>query len=632
MNMQDDAVTGDPPRKGAWAVTIAAIGVVYGDIGTSPLYTMKEAFGPVYGLRATDANVLGILSLVFWSLVLVVTVKYVFIVMRADNRGEGGIMALMAMAQRSLPLASETAYVMGILGIFGAALFFGDGVITPAISVLSAVEGLEVAAPSLSRYIVPVTIGVLIALFAVQRKGTESVGKVFGPVTVLWFISLAVWGLLGIIDTPRVLAAVSPAPAAQFVLHHGGHAFFVLGAVVLAVTGAEALYADMGHFGRKPIQRAWLWFVFPALVLNYFGQGALLLGHPSAASNPFYRLVPSWALVPMIVLATAATVIASQAVISGAFSIARQGMQLGFLPRLAVVHTSESTIGQVYVPMINRLLLLVIIGLVLGFGSSSALASAYGVSVTGTMLITSVLLLVVARHRWHLSTPMLVVLGTLMLVIDALFLGANLVKFADGGWFPLALGIVVFTLMRTWRRGRTLLVEELRKESPPIEGVVADIAARKLPRVPGTAVFLTADNASVPHALLQNLRHNKVLHQRNVLLTIETVQAPRADEDERSTIRAAGDGFWRVTVRFGFMEDPNVPRVLEALVIDGVEMVPRDTTYFASRETLVARKRGGMPPWRDKLFLLLSRNTVSATEFFHIPGSRLVELGTQVEI
>ncbi|MBP6693186.1 MAG: KUP/HAK/KT family potassium transporter, partial [Xanthomonadales bacterium] len=401
---------------------------------------------------------------------------------------------------------------------------------------------------------------------------------------------------------------------------------------VLAVTGAEALYADMGHFGRKPIQRAWLWFVFPALVLNYFGQGALLLGHPSAASNPFYRLVPSWALVPMIVLATAATVIASQAVISGAFSIARQGMQLGFLPRLAVVHTSESTIGQVYVPMINRLLLLVIIGLVLGFGSSSALASAYGVSVTGTMLITSVLLLVVARHRWHLSTPMLVVLGTLMLVIDALFLGANLVKFADGGWFPLALGIVVFTLMRTWRRGRTLLVEELRKESPPIEGVVADIAARKLPRVPGTAVFLTADNASVPHALLQNLRHNKVLHQRNVLLTIETVQAPRADEDERSTIRAAGDGFWRVTVRFGFMEDPNVPRVLEALVIDGVEMVPRDTTYFASRETLVARKRGGMPPWRDKLFLLLSRNTVSATEFFHIPGSRLVELGTQVEI
>ncbi|MBL8272298.1 MAG: potassium transporter Kup [Xanthomonadales bacterium] len=632
MNMQDDAVAGDPPRKGAWAVTIAAVGVVYGDIGTSPLYTMKEAFGPVYGLRATDANVLGILSLVFWSLVLVVTVKYVFIVMRADNRGEGGIMALMAMAQRSLPLASETAYVMGILGIFGAALFFGDGVITPAISVLSAVEGLEVAAPSLSRYIVPVTIGVLIALFAVQRKGTESVGKVFGPVTVLWFISLAVWGLLGIIDTPRVLAAVSPAPAVQFVLHHGGHAFFVLGAVVLAVTGAEALYADMGHFGRKPIQRAWLWFVFPALVLNYFGQGALLLGHPSAASNPFYRLVPSWALVPMIVLATAATVIASQAVISGAFSIARQGMQLGFLPRLAVVHTSESTIGQVYVPMINRLLLLVIIGLVLGFGSSSALASAYGVSVTGTMLITSVLLLVVARHRWHLSTPMLVVLGTLMLVIDALFLGANLVKFADGGWFPLALGIVVFTLMRTWRRGRTLLVEELRKESPPIEGVVADIAARKLPRVPGTAVFLTADNASVPHALLQNLRHNKVLHQRNVLLTIETVQAPRADEDERSTIRAAGDGFWRVTVRFGFMEDPNVPRVLEALVIDGVEMVPRDTTYFASRETLVARKRGGMPPWRDKLFLLLSRNTVSATEFFHIPGSRLVELGTQVEI
>ena len=619
-------------RSNPLALTIAAIGVVFGDIGTSPLYTMKEAFGPVYGLRATDGNVLGILSLVFWSLMLIVTVKYVFVVMRADNRGEGGIMALMAMAQRSLPLASETAYVMGILGIFGAALFFGDGVITPAISVLSAVEGLEVAAPGLSRYIIPVTVGVLIGLFLIQRKGTERVGKVFGPVTVLWFLSLALWGVLGIADTPRVLSAISPLPALDFVLHHGSHAFFVLGAVVLAVTGAEALYADMGHFGRRPIQRAWLWFVFPALVLNYFGQGALLLEHPSAASNPFYRLVPGWALLPMIVLATAATVIASQAVISGAFSLARQGMQLGFLPRLAVVHTSASTIGQVYVPMINRLLLLVIIGLVLGFGSSSALASAYGVSVTGTMLITTVLLLVVARHRWHLSTPVLVVLGGLMLLIDGLFLSANLVKFAEGGWFPLALGIVVFALMRTWRRGRQLLVEALHKESPRVESFVADLGRRQLPRVPGTAVFLTADNGAVPHALVQNLRHNKVLHQRNVLLTVETVQAPRADDDERSAIRAIGDGFWRINVRFGFMEDPDVPRVLEALALDGADIVPRDTTYFASRETLVARAPRGMAPWRDKLFLLLSRNTVSATEFFRIPGSRLVELGTQVEI
>jgi len=622
----------DGARGSPWTLTIAAIGVVFGDIGTSPLYTMKEAFGPVYGLRATDGNVLGILSLVFWSLMLIVTVKYVFVVMRADNRGEGGIMALMAMAQRSLPLASETAYVMGILGIFGAALFFGDGVITPAISVLSAVEGLEVAAPGLSRYIIPVTVGVLIGLFLIQRKGTERVGKVFGPVTVLWFLSLALWGVLGIADTPRVLSAISPLPALDFVLHHGSHAFFVLGAVVLAVTGAEALYADMGHFGRRPIQRAWLWFVFPALVLNYFGQGALLLEHPSAASNPFYRLVPGWALLPMIVLATAATVIASQAVISGAFSLARQGMQLGFLPRLAVVHTSESTIGQVYVPMINRLLLLVIIGLVLGFGSSSALASAYGVSVTGTMLITTVLLLVVARHRWHLSTPVLVVLGGLMLLIDGLFLSANLVKFAEGGWFPLALGIVVFALMRTWRRGRQLLVEALHKESPRVESFIADLGRRQLPRVPGTAVFLTADNGAVPHALVQNLRHNKVLHQRNVLLTVETVQAPRADDDERSAIRAIGDGFWRITVRFGFMEDPAVPRVLEELALDGAAIVPRDTTYFASRETLVARAHRGMAPWRDKLFLLLSRNTVSATEFFRIPGSRLVELGTQVEI
>jgi KUP system potassium uptake protein len=623
---------GDAPRKGSSSVIIAAIGVVFGDIGTSPLYTIREAFGPVYGLRATDANVLGILSMVFWSLILIVTIKYVSIVMRADNRGEGGIMALMALAQRSLPLASETAYVIGILGIFGAALFLGEGVITPAISVLSAVEGLEIAAPGLSHYVLPISIGVLVGLFLFQRKGTEHVGKVFGPVMVLWFTSLALWGVLGIAAAPRVLAAVNPLSALDFVLHHRGHAFFVLGAVVLAVTGAEALTADMGHFGRKPIQRAWLWFVFPALVLNYFGQGALLLENPSAASNPFYKLVPSWALVPMILLSTAAAVIASQAVISGAFSVARHGMQLGFLPRLAVVHTSESTIGQVYVPMINRLLLLVVVGLVLGFGSSSALAAAYGVSVAGTMLITSVLLLVVARHRWHLSLRVMVPVGALFLLIDALFLGANLVKFADGGWFPLALGILIFTLMRTWRRGRLLLVEELRKESPRIESVVAELAARQLPRVPGTAVFLTADSGSVPHALLQNLRHNKVLHRRNVLLTVETVQQPRADEDERVTVRPAGDGFWRVSVRFGFMEDPDVPRALEALSIDGAELVSRDTTYFASRETLVARKRGGMPPWRDKLFLLLSRNTVSATEFFRIPGSRLVELGTQVEI
>ncbi len=617
---------------GQLALTVAAIGVVFGDIGTSPLYTMKEAFGHAYGLAANEPNVLGILSLVFWSLVGVVSVKYVGIVMRADNRGEGGIMAMMAMAQRSLPVASEAGYVIGILGVFGAALFFGDGVITPAISVLSAVEGMEVVAPALHAYVVPGTIGVLLLLFLFQRHGTERVGAIFGPITILWFLSLAVWGVLGIAQTPRVLFAVNPVHAWHFAVEHGGHAFLALGAVVLAVTGAEALYADMGHFGKKPIQRAWLWFVFPCLVLNYFGQGALLLDDPAAAQNPFYRLVPDFALIPMIVLATAATVIASQAVISGAFSLARQGMQLGFLPRLGVVHTSESTIGQVYVPMVNRLMLLVVIGLVLGFGSSSALASAYGVSVTGTMLITTLLLLVVARRRWGWSTRTVYLMGALMIVVDLLFLGSNLVKFADGGWFPIALGIVIFIVMRTWRRGRQLLVEEIRKDSAAITAFIPDLKRQPPIRVPGTAMFLTASNALVPQALVHNLRHNKVLHARNVLVTVEFVQAPRAEPDERVVVLPLGEDFWRLTLRFGFMEDPDVPRLLQHNPPTGLVLDPKETTWFASRETVVAHGRKGMPLWRDKLFMLLARNTISATEFFRIPSSRLVELGTQVEI
>jgi KUP system potassium uptake protein len=617
---------------GQLALTVAAIGVVFGDIGTSPLYTMKEAFGHAYGLKANDANVLGILSLVFWSLMLVVTVKYVGFVMRADNRGEGGIMALMAMAQRCLPVASESGYVIGILGIFGGALFFGDGVITPAISVLSAVEGLEVVAPALHPYVVPTTVAVLVPLFLFQRRGTASVGAIFGPITCLWFLSLAVWGVLGIADAPRVLWAVNPLHAVYFAQHHGSHAFLALGAVVLAVTGAEALYADMGHFGKKPIERAWIWFVFPCLVLNYFGQGALLLDHPSAAQNPFYRLVPDWALIPMIVLATAATVIASQAVISGAFSLARQGMQLGFLPRLGVIHTSESTIGQVYMPMVNGMLLLVVIGLVVGFGSSSALASAYGVSVTGTMLITTLLLLVVARRRWGWSARTVYALGAVTVTVDVLFLGANLVKFADGGWFPIALGIVIFTVMRTWRRGRLLLVEEIRKDSAPITALIADLPRQAPLRVPGTALFLTASNSLVPHALVHNLRHNKVLHARNVLVTVEFVQSPRAEADERIVAAALGSDFWRLTLRFGFMEDPDVPKLLVQHPVADVPIDWKDATWFASRETVVAHGRKGMPLWRDKLFMLLARNTVSATEYFRIPGHRLVELGTQVEI
>ncbi len=621
-------------RRGVAGLMLGAIGVVYGDIGTSPLYTMKEAFGPAHGLTPNEPEVLGVLSLILWSLILVVSVKYVGVILRADNRGEGGIMALMALAQRCLPLASPTTYLVGILGIFGAALFFGDGVITPAISVLSAVEGLGVLAPGLEQYVLPVTIGVLVGLFAIQRHGTHRVGTFFGPITVVWFLALAVLGIAQIAEAPRVLAALNPVYGARFLFTHGVHGFLALGAVVLAITGAEALYADIGHFGRRPIALAWHFFVLPALVLNYFGQGALLLADASAVENPFYRLVPGWALAPMIVLATAATVIASQAVISGAFSLARQAMQLGYLPRLEVVHTSSETIGQIFVPWVNRLMLLVVIGLVLGFGSSSALAAAYGVSVTGTMVITSILLLVVAHERWHLPTPAIVALAVLMLTVDLAFLSANLVKFMDGGWFPIALGIVVFTLMRTWRRGRELLLESTRDGSIDTAPFLTRLFANPPVRVPGTAVFMTAGKDRVPLALLHNLKHNKVLHARNVFVTIETVPEPHIDAQDRMHVVPLGQDFHRVIFRFGFMEEPDVPRAMSRAGDYGFAFDLADTTFFASRETVIAdaRRRKGMPMWRDKLFMLMSRNTVSATTFFRIPGNRLVELGTQVEI
>ena len=613
-------------------LVVLAAGVVFGDIGTSPLYAMKEAFGHQYGLKATDHNVLGILSMMFWSLTLIVTVKYIGFVMRADNRGEGGVLALMALAQRALPVASETGYLIGLLGIFGVALFFGDAVVTPAVSVLSAVEGLEVAAPELHEYVIPIAIGVLLALFAVQRRGTERIGRLFGPVMILYFLVIATLGIVQIVEVPRVLGAVNPYHAFYFATHHEWHAFFVLGAVVLAVTGAEALYADMGHLGKRPIQYAWLGFVFPALVLNYFGQGALLLDHPRAAENPFYLMVPSWGLYPMIVLATLATVIASQAVISGAFSVGRQAIQLGYLPRLEIRHTSEATIGQVYVPWINRLLLIIVMGLVIGFGSSSALAAAYGVAVTGTMLISSILLHVVAKHRWGWSGWYVGVAFAALFAMDAAFFGATVVKLADGAWFPLALGIVIFTLMRTWRRGRQLVNEEVRRSMLPIATLLASLRLDPPVRVAGTAVFLTTANDLVPLALLHNLKHNKVLHARNVLLTVDTVNTPRADAAERIVVRNLGDGFHRLNLRFGFMEDNDVPEALAGCAAHGLAFDLEETTFFASRETLVAAPRRGMALWRDRLYLAMARNTVSATSFFRIPGNRLVELGTHVEI
>ncbi|MFC5577253.1 potassium transporter Kup [Lysobacter niabensis] len=619
---------------GLAGLVVGAIGVVFGDIGTSPLYTLKEAFTPHYGLVANHDTVLGILSLIFWALMIVVTLKYVTIIMRADNEGEGGIMALMALAQRTLPKGSKSAYAVGILGIFGASLFFGDGVITPAITTLSAIEGLEVAAPQLHAYIVPVTLLVLVALFATQRFGTAKVGKVFGPITLVWFASLAAIGLHNIGHAPEVLKAFNPLWAFRFFVEHGWHGIFILGAVVLAVTGGEALYADMGHFGAKPIRYAWYFFVLPSLMLNYLGQGALLLENPEAAKNPFYLGVPEWALYPMIVLATAAAVIASQAVITGAYSVARQAMQLGYIPRMLIKHTSKETIGQIYVPAINWTLMIAVISLVLMFRTSTALASAYGVSVSGTMLIDTMLLALVARTMWPQARRWVLPLCVLFAIVEIAFLIANGVKFLDGAWFPVVLGIVVFTVLRTWRRGRELLHAEIRKEGIQLDTFLPGLMLAPPVRVPGTAIFMTAQTGVVPHALLHNLKHNKVLHERNVFLTVETMNVPHAPKEKRLKIESiGGEDFYRVVIKFGFMETPDVPLALmRSCDKGGIHFDPMDTTYFASRETVIASRHRGMPFWRDKLFAVMHRNAAPATGFFRIPSNRLVELGAQVEI
>ncbi|HEU0153283.1 MAG TPA: potassium transporter Kup [Arenimonas sp.] len=620
------------PTPRTWPLVVGAVGVVFGDIGTSPLYTLKEAFGPHYGIEANPANVLGVLSLVLWSLLLVVSLKYVALLMRADNRGEGGILALTALVQRSLPVAAPLSYTVGILGIFGTALFFGDGVITPAISVLSAVEGLEVAAPELGHLVLPITLAVLVALFAMQKHGTERVGRIFGPITCLWFAVLALLGLVEIVQNPAVLQAVNPAWAARFFLEHGVLAWLALGAVVLAVTGGEALYADMGHFGRFPIRLAWWCVVLPALLLNYFGQGAFILSHPGQVANPFYELVPGWALYPVIMLATAATVIASQALISGTFSVVRQAIQLGYLPRMAIVHTSDRTEGQIFIPLVNRGMLIAVVAVVLGFGSSSQLAIAYGVSVTGTMLISTMLLVILARVRWRLPGWQVWPLAMLFMVIEAAFFSANVIKFVEGAWFPLALGVVAFAMMRSWRRGRELLRKVTDRDNLRIEQFVGNLVAHPPLRVPGTAVFLTPSNQFMPPAMLHNLKHNKVLHQRNVLLSVEILGVPRAEPAERVVCIDLGHGFSRLTLRFGYLEDPDVPRALRQWQIPGAPFELMETTYFASRESLTARPGQGMALWRGKLFLFMARNATPATEFFHIPGNRLVELGTQVVI
>jgi KUP system potassium uptake protein len=622
---------GTPAQKGVVGLAIGAVGVVFGDIGTSPLYAFKEAFGSRH-VSLTHDNVLGVLSLMVWSLILIVTVKYVIFMMRADNRGEGGIMALVALVRRTIKADARSVWVLTTLGMFGAALFYGDGMITPAISVLSAVEGLEVATPLFHQYIIPITLAVITILFLFQQLGTGSVGALFGPIMCLWFAVLALLGIANIVQQPSVLAALNPGYAVVFFHNNGEAGFLTLGAVVLAVTGAEALYADMGHFGKRAIRLAWLSFVFPALVINYFGQGALILNEPAAVQHPFFHLAPQWALFPLVGLATVAAVIASQAVISGAYSLTRQAIQLGYCPRLLIEHTSEKEIGQVYLPWINWGLFIAVIGLVLGFGSSSNLAGAYGIAVTGTMAIDSILIFVVMRKLWHWPVIACVAISGAFLLIDISYFAANLVKFLVGGWFPVAVGIAVYTLLSTWKRGREVLFERLRPGAIALDPFIRSITEHPPLRVPGTAVFLTASQEGVPHALLHNLNHNKVLHERVVLLTVRAEDIPHVGDEGRIDVQPLGDDFYRLTVHYGFKDEPDLPRALELARTKGLEFNLMETSFFLSRQTLVPTQAPGMALWREKLFAAMSRNSASATVFFKIPTNRVVELGTRIEL
>ena len=620
-----------PNNKRLATLTLAALGVVYGDIGTSPLYSIKEVFGGAHHpVPITPDNVLGILSLFLWSLLIVVTLKYVSFIMRANNKGEGGIIALMTLALHNGNPASWQQKLLITLGLFGAALFYGDGVITPAISVLSAVEGLELITPTFKPYIMPITLAIVLGLFLIQRRGTASVGALFGPVMVLWFAVLALLGGINIVQHPEVLAAVNPIYGFNFLLGNSLLGFFALGAVVLCITGAEALYADMGHFGAKPIQYAWLGYVLPALLINYFGQGALLLADPSAIENPFYRLAPEWALYPLVILATIATVIASQAVISGAFSITQQAIQLGYTPRLEVQHTSDQEIGQIYLPALNWLLLVSIIALVIGFGSSSNLAAAYGIAVTGTMLITNILAIAVAVRLWNWS-PVRAVLGALPFIcIDLGFFLANSVKIPDGGWFPLAFGLAIFVLLTTWKRGRELLHKRLAADALQLKPFIEDVSLNGISRVPGSAIFMTPDPDSVPHALLHSLKHYKALHEQVVILSVSVFDVPFVPDIDRVEVRHLAGNFSQVIVQYGFKDEPDIPAALRLCVESGLNIEMMDTSFFLGRETLIPKLGSEMAYWRELLFVAMFRNAGSATAFFKIPSNRVVELGSQV--
>src|SRR5512139_1587186 len=612
------------------ALALGALGVVFGDIGTSPLYTMKEVFSG-HHLALTQDNVLGILSLVFWELILVVSVKYVLIMMRADNKGEGGILALLALVQGQAPLASRSRWLLMSLGFLGASFFFGDSLITPAISVLSAIEGLEVGAPALHPFIEPLALGILVGLFVIQRHGTTAIGRLFGPIMLLWFGVLGLLGTLSILQHPQILAAVMPIHAVNFFAAHGTASFLILGAVVLAITGAEALYADMGHFGRKPIQRVWFAYVLPALVLNYFGQGALLLAEPEALRNPFFLLAPEWALYPMIGLATAATVIASQAVISGAFSVTRQVIQMGYAPRLIIHHTSATEAGQIYIPFVNWTLAIGIALLVLGFQSSSNLAAAYGIAVTGTFAISTILMFLVMRVRWGLGLRVTLGVMLVFLTIDLAFFGANVVKIPDGGWFPLVAALTIFILLVTWKRGREMVMLRLSERALPLAPFVESLLANPPIRVPGTAVFLTAESSGVPSALLHNLKHNKVLHERVVILNVRYAEIPYVPADRRLQLEKLAEGFYRVVVRYGFMDDIDIPKALAECPC-GMQFDMMDTTFFFSLENLIPTRGEGMMLWREHIFAAMARNAASPMTFFQIPANRVVELGAQIEI
>jgi KUP system potassium uptake protein len=619
-----------PHKEGFAKLTVGAIGVVFGDIGTSPLYALKETFTGHHPLTVDRLHIFGVLSLVFWTMMIIVTLKYVFIVMRADNRGEGGSMALYALISRLSPGIGRSRWLAG-LGVLATALFFGDCIITPAISVLSAVEGLTIVNTQLAPAVLPLAIFIIIGLFLIQSRGTALVGAFFGPVMLLYFAVLAVLGAINIAGAPTIFQALNPWWALRFFMLDGGLAFLALGSVVLAVTGAEALYADMGHFGRRPITFSWLWVVLPALMLNYLGQGAVLLGTPAAAANPFYLSAPDWARLPLVLLATAATIIASQAVISGAFSVTQQAIQLGFLPRMRIVHTSAVAFGQIYIPAINYALLVLVLLLTVGFGTSTNLAAAYGIAVTGTMFISTLMIALLILNIWKWPRWWALPLIAMLLLVDGTYFASNITKIPDGGWFPLVIGLIAFTLLTTWSKGRMLMVERMRESAMPMEVFIKSAAAAAT-RVPGTAVFMTTSPTGVPQALLHNLKHNKVLHERIMILTVMIDEVPYVSDEDRIMVKQLGSDFYRLIIRYGFMQEINIPAVLKKVENCGPKLKMMDTSFFLSRQTLLASDRPGMALWREHLFSWMMRNAESAMDFFKLPTNRVVELGSQVEI